>query len=224
MKVEELAALVAVRNHIFTVINDKSVTGRDDFRPLEAKRRELDLKFVQIIKDTDVEDLFTNEVTVIKVGGNPSAQDLDFWRQIFEQAKNDSDFKIITHDAVEIEKIDASDVQVVSKEDDQLVLSFSNPIDDSSLEKEIQEKVAEVAQGKVEELEEKLEEDGVTLEKSAIAPDAKLALEEKKKAEAAKKASLDPDIAAAIQRQKEALNKEGRKTAKKVIKANGTTG
>lgn len=57
-----------------------------------------------------VEKHFTNNdhVTLVKLGGDsyiPSASDLETWRQIFEEAKNDPDFKIFTHSEVNIEQI-----------------------------------------------------------------------------------------------------------------------
>jgi len=58
MKLSDLADLVVVRNHINTVINDKSITSRDDFRPLNNARSKLDQKFVEGIKALDFDNLF----------------------------------------------------------------------------------------------------------------------------------------------------------------------
>jgi hypothetical protein len=44
-------------------------------------------------------------LNVIKISGNPTAEDLNTWRGVFEDASKDPDFKIFTHEAVEIETI-----------------------------------------------------------------------------------------------------------------------
>ena len=47
-------------------------------------------------------------ITLIKIGNEeyiPTAQDLEFWRQLFEEAVGDPDFKIITHGPINIENI-----------------------------------------------------------------------------------------------------------------------
>lgn len=58
-------------------------------------------------------DNMINPLTLIKVGGGtgeykPSPADLDAWRQVFEEAQNDKDFKIFTHDAVTVERVGSS--------------------------------------------------------------------------------------------------------------------
>jgi hypothetical protein len=119
MKISDLAALVTVRNHILTVINDKSVTNRDEFQPLNKVRIALDKKFVDIVKsfsyekdekiEANVDGIFPNELTIVKVGGNgysPTAEDLEQWRAIFEEAQNDPDFKIFTHDAINVTQLE----------------------------------------------------------------------------------------------------------------------
>jgi len=62
MKIEHLAAIVDVRNHIFTVLNDRSVTARDEVAPLDRIRIALDKKFVEALKETSIEDMFIEEV------------------------------------------------------------------------------------------------------------------------------------------------------------------
>ena len=68
-----------------------------------------------------------NPLTVVKVGNDsykPSPTDLEAWRQVFEQAQYDKDFKIFTHEAVQIDRVGASgsiidingDVQQLLKE------------------------------------------------------------------------------------------------------------
>ena len=59
MSIDKLAALVAVRNHIFTVINDRAITEKGDFAILNQKRIALDKKFVEILKGVDVEKIFS---------------------------------------------------------------------------------------------------------------------------------------------------------------------
>src|SRR5690606_8812916 len=49
-----------------------------------------------------------NPITLVKVGSEnykPSQTDLEAWREIFEAAQYNKDFKIFTHEAVTIEKI-----------------------------------------------------------------------------------------------------------------------
>lgn len=238
MNISELASLVTVRNHIYTVINDKSVTKREDYRPLDEKRRELDLKFVQVLLDSEIEGLVPNETTLVKVGGDPTLQDLEVWRSLFEQAKADPNFTIFTGDNVDVSKVDTSKVeisakgvQLVSEQSDSKQLDLFEgeaPVKSTKkkttkkTEKSVKQEVkGQIAKSTSEEVE-KLKSEGVQLESSIVHQDAQLLLEEKK-AEAAKKASSDPDIASAIARQKEALKKEGRSN-RKVEKANGTTG
>jgi hypothetical protein len=51
-------------------------------------------------------DNMINPITLIKVGSadyKPTAQDLEAWRETFENAQYDKDFKIITHEAVTVE-------------------------------------------------------------------------------------------------------------------------
>lgn len=109
MKITDLAALVQVRNHILTVINDKSVTNRDEFKPLNEARLKLDRKFVEIVKDLDADSIFPNELTLVKVGDSnytPTPQDLEYWKEIFEEAQHDKDFKIFTHSAVSVTQLE----------------------------------------------------------------------------------------------------------------------
>lgn len=119
MKLSDLAALVTVRNHILTVINDKSVTEKGEHRYLNKVRLELDKKFVSIMKSyakaddekvvADVESLFPNELLLVKVGGNgysPTQEDLEKWREVFEEAQYDKDFKIFTHDAINVTQLE----------------------------------------------------------------------------------------------------------------------
>jgi hypothetical protein len=71
------------------------------FRALMLYDKLRESKFVQA-------DSMINPQTLIKVGNQdfkPTAADLDQVRSVIEQAQYDKDFKIITHDAVSIERI-----------------------------------------------------------------------------------------------------------------------
>jgi hypothetical protein len=64
MKVIDLANLVTVINHIPVVINDKSVTNRDEFSVLNNARTALNKKFVEGVKGLNVETLFEKSVKI----------------------------------------------------------------------------------------------------------------------------------------------------------------
>jgi len=59
-------------------------------------------------------DGLVNPVTLVKVGGtaegeyHPTPEDIEYWRNIIEEAQYDKDFKIITHAGVAIERVGAS--------------------------------------------------------------------------------------------------------------------
>lgn len=55
-------------------------------------------------------DNMINPLTLIKIGGGdngykPTPADLEEWRQVFEDAQYDKDFKVFTHEAVEVDRI-----------------------------------------------------------------------------------------------------------------------
>ncbi len=55
-------------------------------------------------------DNMVNPLTLVKIGGagenyKPTPVDLEAWRQVFEEAQYDKDFKIFTHDAVTVERV-----------------------------------------------------------------------------------------------------------------------
>lgn len=53
-------------------------------------------------------DNMVNPLTLVKVGSQefrPTPVDLDAWRNVFEEAQYDKDFKIFTHDAVNVERV-----------------------------------------------------------------------------------------------------------------------
>ena len=59
-------------------------------------------------------DGLVNPITLVKVGGtseaeyHPTNEDIEFWRNMIEEAQYDKDFKIITHAGMTIERIGAS--------------------------------------------------------------------------------------------------------------------
>ncbi len=56
-------------------------------------------------------DDLINPLTLVKIGGadyKPSPADLDAWRQVFEEASYDKNFKIFTHDALTVERVGAN--------------------------------------------------------------------------------------------------------------------
>jgi hypothetical protein len=56
------------------------------------------------------------QLVLVKVGGDdyvPTAEDLDTWKKIFEEAMDDSDFKIFTHENVTVEVIDIGQIIAV---------------------------------------------------------------------------------------------------------------
>jgi hypothetical protein len=62
---------------------------------------ELEIEHLDIESDEDY-------ITLVKIGDEdykPSIKDLEAWRNVFEEAKGDPDFKIFTHQVVEIELI-----------------------------------------------------------------------------------------------------------------------
>lgn len=55
--ISDLAAMIAVRNHILIVMNDRNVTNRGDFHPLNKARVEIDKHFVEQVKKLDFDKL-----------------------------------------------------------------------------------------------------------------------------------------------------------------------
>jgi len=59
-------------------------------------------------------DGLVNPITLVKVGGtaegeyHPTPEDIEYWRNIIEEAQYDKDFKIITHAGMAIERVGAS--------------------------------------------------------------------------------------------------------------------
>jgi hypothetical protein len=245
MKITDLAALVQVRNHVLTVINDKSVTNRDDFKPLNEARMKLDKKFVEIVKTLDVDSIFPNELLLVKVSGNPTSKELETWRDLFEASRNDPDFKLFINDGISVVQLSIdpkSEVRVCPAIEPRSIevspnISIAKKVQ-LNLPFQTQEKPAdptlsiatdvltEVANGEIKKLEAnlaKLEEQNVTIAPAVVAEAAKpiqapeeekLAVVEKVRKTKLTEASQDPDIAAAIARQKEELKIQGRSNKK----------
>lgn len=60
---------------------------------------------VEVLPEKDDKNHY---MTLVKIGGDefkPSMEDLEHWRQVFEEAKGDPDFKVFTHPSVEIDVI-----------------------------------------------------------------------------------------------------------------------
>jgi hypothetical protein len=233
MKITELAALVQVRNHILTVLNDKSVTNRDEFRPLNDIRLKLDKKFVEIVKDLDVDCIFQNQLTLVKVGDSsytPSPKDLECWRDFFDQSQKDSDFKIFTHSPVSVTQLEVDPkgkVQVVPAAEPRTIevspnISITTSLDESSV-KDIDNQISLPIETNVStdnciqnvvdvKIESAVVED---VAKPILIPkEVKKEVAEKARKAKQKAASEDPDISEAIQRQKEELKKQGRSNKK----------
>lgn len=68
---------------------------------------------IQVLPELDESN---NYITVVKVGGDeysPTIEDLENWREVFEEAKNDPDFKIFTHPAIEVDVINIGKIIAV---------------------------------------------------------------------------------------------------------------
>lgn len=83
----------------FTVPNDLLITRRNGKISIQGN-----CKFAQA-------DGMINPITIIKVGGNSdgeyraTAEDIEYFRQLFEEAQYDRDFKLITHAGVSVERV-----------------------------------------------------------------------------------------------------------------------
>lgn len=92
-------------SHIARKVNPYDIRGTGlivgCFRQLMLFDRIREAKFAQA-------ENMINPLTLIKIGGEdykPNAIDLDAWRQVFEEAQSDRDFKIFTHDKVAVERV-----------------------------------------------------------------------------------------------------------------------
>lgn len=94
-------------SHLARKINPYDVRGTglpvNIFRQLMLMDKLRESKFAQA-------DNMVNPLTLVKVGSadyKPTPGDLDSWRNIFEEAQYDKDFKIFTHEGVTVERIGA---------------------------------------------------------------------------------------------------------------------
>jgi hypothetical protein len=56
------------------------------------------------------------DLTIVKIPGTPTTEDLDTWREIFEDAVADPDFKIFSHPGVEVTQVKPIELQKTSLE------------------------------------------------------------------------------------------------------------
>jgi hypothetical protein len=62
----DLSKLVDVRNHIQTVVNDRGVTDKNDVNTLHKIRVQLDKKFIELVKEINVDELNTEKEPAIE--------------------------------------------------------------------------------------------------------------------------------------------------------------
>jgi len=214
---QDLASMITVRNHIMVVLNDVNVTGKNDYRPLDTKRKEIDKLFVKTLLDTDLDSL-----SVSDSASTPVSINLQEWKSAFEEASKDPDFKAFTHGvAAEIEKQEKIDgVQLdLPLDETQQVSSVAPSVD------EVAEKVASVS-GTAEKLEkvvDNLAEQNVSIEPAVVekAAEAIKAPVEAKEKVVRKSEDLsgsladDPDFKKRLAEEKKAVSATKKKTTKK---------
>lgn len=77
---------------------------------LAAATGEVEVEYIPVAKEGQ------QFITVVRVGDDeysPTMEDLEHWRDIFKEAQDDPDFKIFTHNAVNIEVIDLGKIVAV---------------------------------------------------------------------------------------------------------------
>ena len=65
-------------------------------------------------------DNMINPLTIVKIGSadyKPTFADLEAWRSTFEEAQYDKDFKIFTHEGVDIQRVGYNQVFLISRQD-----------------------------------------------------------------------------------------------------------
>lgn len=62
MSLADLSNLVIVANHINEIVNDKSISTKDDVRVLNTIRTRLNKKFLEELKTLDIDSLFTKSI------------------------------------------------------------------------------------------------------------------------------------------------------------------
>lgn len=95
-------------HHIARKINPYDVRGTglivNSFKPLMLFDKLIEAKYAQA-------DDMVNPITLVKIGGDDykaTPADLTSWRDTFEEASNDLNFKIFTHDKVTVERVGAN--------------------------------------------------------------------------------------------------------------------
>jgi hypothetical protein len=122
MNILDLAAIVTVRNHINTVMNDKSVSNKEDFRPLNEVRVKLDKKFVSVLKELDVETLLSKE--------KPSQEPEIFVSNSL--VKNDEKDNVSTQLNLPLEIVDKSSFERTYEEGVSSAISKAEIVDDEA--------------------------------------------------------------------------------------------
>jgi hypothetical protein len=195
MNINDLASLVTVRNHIIIVMNDKSVSGKDDFRPLNEVRIKLDKKFIAALKETDLSDLFPSNVV---------------WPVVYHQEEQLSNNNL--EPEIKHENVAQLSLDLLGNNMSKVVSTIINTIPEMILDKELV--VAEsslLEENRIQDftLDQKLINTLNSLRKEVAKEDNEL-----EETEANELAS----IAARVQTQKDLLKKEGRSN-KRISKA-----
>jgi hypothetical protein len=99
MKMQDLAALVQVREHLQRIVT----TSRAE-KSLMNLVSEMDKVFLEEVKHLDASKAGESVITLVKVGGSPSAEKLEEIRESIEACK-DGDFSIVTDHDIVIERI-----------------------------------------------------------------------------------------------------------------------
>lgn len=90
VKLQDLANLIIVRNHIITVMNDKYITKKEETRALNDIRVKIDREFVKEVSSFNVEDLFKDNVEDSKY--EPMMDDSYFDKNIKSVFESNVDF------------------------------------------------------------------------------------------------------------------------------------
>lgn len=100
----------------FTVPNELLIVRRNGLISIQGN-----CKFAQA-------DSMVNPITVVKVGGNSDGdyratqEDLEFFKQMLEEAQYDKDFKLITHAGVDIQKIGSNGAIIDTAGDFEMIM------------------------------------------------------------------------------------------------------
>lgn len=238
MKLHDLAALVQVREHLNRIVT----TSRAD-KSLMNLVAEMDKTFLENVKNLDVSKAGESVITLVKVGGNPSAEKLEEIREMFEQCKGDDAFSIVTDIDVVIERIayspsdaiaiKAGQVKVLGREviaeNGQLALNFTAPAT-AEEDKEIREALVKIEKAQSQEVLDKIakaKEHATITDEGARAIIENEEIEGEQIEEVARKASkieVDEEIKKKTEEEDEALiSKRLADAKKKLSKTKKTT-